>query len=662
MNMKLKSTLWALAFACAAVSCSDDLGESGNGNNPNEEQGQSAYMKVLVNSEIATRSNPTGGDEGDGDEVSSPEEGEIKDVTVVLYDKSTGTLPTGVPEYAFVGETNKIAGAGFAKNTNTTTGSPYDEHEWMATIKVAISDKAAAWDGKTFGIIAITNLGENNAIYSAITATTPSITNGKQLADYLQTEIITDQGFVMSTHTVKLGTTETKIELDASATEDNAPKAEVFVERLAAKVRINKGAASTEQTGNRHLGNFVYALGNDRVVLQNAAIVNQLTSGSFLLKRVTKTPAGGTAAISNDIEYLGLETPDKGNATNYVIDPWTSKKATSYVTYSTLQSEIATGTPSLNYANHFGQTDYNALWTNSTATTLEYEAVKLNGTTETSPLLLCYTMENTTSDVASLNGYSTGALFQATYYPEKWTAVIAGDATNAVDIDYDGGADGTQKAADEVTADATTLPAGQTFYVYNQKVYKDYEAILAGYLNDALTTQTAQTDLTVSKFNKTNIATLKVADYLKSAASTKVKDVFGYIDYLNTRAAAILATATTDEQKASATFAATDAFEDYKVSDACTDASVRTFTDGKCFYNYWIRHSNNNLNNNMGIMEFAIVRNNIYDLTVQSISKLGLSGSEVPDPKDPDEDGTARMIVNIHVKNWVVRSNSDIIL
>ena len=37
--MRLKSTLWALAFACAAMSCSDDL-ENGPGNkNDNEKKG-----------------------------------------------------------------------------------------------------------------------------------------------------------------------------------------------------------------------------------------------------------------------------------------------------------------------------------------------------------------------------------------------------------------------------------------------------------------------------------------------------------------------------------------------------------------------------------------------------------------------------------------------
>ena len=66
--MKLKSTLWALAFACAAVSCSDDLDESGKGENGNGTNGETTYMKVTVNPGIITRAddvNPDGGEEGD---------------------------------------------------------------------------------------------------------------------------------------------------------------------------------------------------------------------------------------------------------------------------------------------------------------------------------------------------------------------------------------------------------------------------------------------------------------------------------------------------------------------------------------------------------------------------------------------------------------------
>ena len=64
----------------------------------------------------------------------------------------------------------------------------------------------------------------------------------------------------------------------------------------------------------------------------------------------------------------------------------------------------------------------------------------------------------------------------------------------------------------------------------------------------------------------------------------------------------------------------------------------------------------------MSVMEFAIVRNNIYDMTVTGISGLGLSGAEKPDPGKDDEDEKYYFNVEIYVKNWVVRSNSDIML
>ena len=63
----------------------------------------------------------------------------------------------------------------------------------------------------------------------------------------------------------------------------------------------------------------------------------------------------------------------------------------------------------------------------------------------------------------------------------------------------------------------------------------------------------------------------------------------------------------------------------------------------------------------MGISEFAIVRNNIYDVTVTQIQKLGLAGSEIPDPDKDDENEELFLVVNLHVKDWVLRTNSTIL-
>ena len=90
--------------------------------------------------------------------------------------------------------------------------------------------------------------------------------------------------------------------------------------------------------------------------------------------------------------------------------------------------------------------------------------------------------------------------------------------------------------------------------------------------------------------------------------------------------------------------------------------TIKEYTNGECYYPYWIRHANNDKANVMGIMEFGIVRNNIYDLTIEGISGFGLSSTDVPDPDTPDEEKNYYLKVNLFVRDWVVRSNSGIIL
>lgn len=81
-----------------------------------------------------------------------------------------------------------------------------------------------------------------------------------------------------------------------------------------------------------------------------------------------------------------------------------------------------------------------------------------------------------------------------------------------------------------------------------------------------------------------------------------------------------------------------------------------------CYYYYWNRHDNNGKPGEMGAMEFAVVRNNVYKLAVTKINRLGhprLSEND-PDPEDPDnpdESDDVYMKVNVEVLPWVVRIN-----
>ena len=96
--------------------------------------------------------------------------------------------------------------------------------------------------------------------------------------------------------------------------------------------------------------------------------------------------------------------------------------------------------------------------------------------------------------------------------------------------------------------------------------------------------------------------------------------------------------------------------------------------DGKYYnyYYYWNRHNDNLDNKLMGIMEFAVVRNNVYKLAVDKINRFGHPTPPDPsnpdpdpepdpdpvDPDDPDESVNYYFNVTVKVLPWTVRINN----
>ena len=84
------------------------------------------------------------------------------------------------------------------------------------------------------------------------------------------------------------------------------------------------------------------------------------------------------------------------------------------------------------------------------------------------------------------------------------------------------------------------------------------------------------------------------------------------------------------------------------------------------YYYYWNRHNDNLNNNTMGIMEFAVVRNNVYKLAVNAINRFGHPDPTNPtdpdpdpvDPEDPDESVNYYFNVTVKVLPWTVRINN----
>ena len=82
-----------------------------------------------------------------------------------------------------------------------------------------------------------------------------------------------------------------------------------------------------------------------------------------------------------------------------------------------------------------------------------------------------------------------------------------------------------------------------------------------------------------------------------------------------------------------------------------------------CYYYYWNRHNDNGMNGVMGPMEFAVVRNNVYKLSIDKIARLGHpripeNDPENPTPDTPDESDEIYLAVRVQIAPWVVRVNN----
>ncbi len=106
--------------------------------------------------------------------------------------------------------------------------------------------------------------------------------------------------------------------------------------------------------------------------------------------------------------------------------------------------------------------------------------------------------------------------------------------------------------------------------------------------------------------------------------------------------------------------------------DAVTGAGITIFQSSYdedykagyyCYYYYWNRHNDNGIDGTMGPMEFDVVRNNVYKLSVDKIARLGHpripeNDPNNPTPETPDESDEIYLDVRVQIAPWVVRLNS----
>lgn len=571
----VKGVAGCLLMASLAAGCAQediDTAPSGGGG-----MSASSYVSLSFASQQSTptRSNPTGGEQGDGDETGQDYENEIKSAVAFFYQGNNGVNSDG--------STKIMAVATFNVGSYTEPGNGIDR-------KYTTTPQQVDLDDGTYNVLVVANPGADWWTGQSLTLA--------DVRNHIQTTAWTASGSDYSDF-VMTSAADATLTLNSNPENDPA-KATVNVERMAARLDY-KAEASYTCTDPAYTGATVEITG--------AALVNNLTAGSYMLKRVASTVDGVPT-------YLGNETPDAGVQTNYVLDPWTAVKTSDNNSF-TIGGEVKTAedlygewfgniSQDPNYQDPNYWADYVQPGTEVTVGTEKWQRIG-------------YTLENTTAAEEAGRRYSTGVVFKAKFHPQG--------VANYTD--------------------------GETFFAYGTKIYASMEDMMAGFYG--------------SKFDDLDNITSCVTwgDVKQFITSTLLtNDPSGYNKYLEG-----LAEGKDDSETVANASSLT--WGNYMLNEcgyskdengkvvldqngkvtriALHPYGTRTYEDATCYYTWWVRHSNDNDDTKKGIMEYAIVRNNIYKLTVNSVYSLG---GEVPEEES--------LIVDVYVNDWLLLDNETL--
>ena len=612
-----------LAFAAAGCSMSDDLDCPPEGGLANSGK---TYIRLSFAMPGSGSTRATGGELGNGQEAGQNQENTISSAVAFLY-KADETDDKGVNAD---GATPIAAVVEFEfDNLTGTDGTVTNEngHD-IDKVYTKTQEVPGIVEYGKYNVIVAANLKENLPSGEREWWNSPQLTLG-EVRDHILTNAWNETpsgGKMTYSNFLMTNESDASIELTEKSTSANPATTTVDVERVAARVDY---LAETEYhcTDQTYKGGTVEILG--------ATIVNDYRAGSFLLKCVADDVDG------KNLEYLGDETPTpSGVATNYVIDPLTSQKNEA--------NKDENFTISQNGKNFQTRADMYAEGTHSSAWSGDPNWWKDKVTAGT-PMTgegdgwtrIGYTLENTTpsgTDFAGAKEYNTGVVFQA-----RFTPVATAVSSQYTSYDYE---------------------KGRTFFEYQGKLYSTMEDLEKTYLPN----------LTSYDFfeNMDEYHTWKDIEILLQ--SLPDKDPAGYKKFLLNKYYEGKDAELTLDLKASLswtaymrdvcgyTFNETDGVKlDWtgggtkpqgakSTREILYDSGVRTYENSICYYTWWLLHSDDGKDDTVeGVMEHAVVRNNIYKLEVKSIYSLG---DDVP--------GSTSLRVRATVKDWILLQKEEI--
>ena len=592
LNKYCRGALFCLSLVLVAAGCSmsDDLDCPPEGGLANSGK---TYIRLSFAMPGSGGTRATGGELGAGQEAGQSNENTISSAVAFLYKADDGVKTTDNPEIAAVVEFNSLSGPAEGTGTN-------DNHHDIDKVYTNTQEVPEIEYG-TYHVIVAANLSENLKSGESKWWLSPSL-KLDDVRDHILTkawnETSSGEG---TTYSNFLMTNESDafIELTEKNTSANPAETTVDVERVAARVDYKAlNSYQIDDNGTNISGT---------VIIKGAYIVNRLDAGSYFLKHVT---AGND--VNGNVTYLGDETASSGVATNYVIDPWTKDKtaanAGSAAAPFTVDGERVNAAglyaPDTYFPDGSDDPEDWAGWCQ------EGDEVKDPDNQSEVWRRVGYCMENTTASDATTKQYNTGIVFRAKFAP-----------TGIEDYNED-----------------------NTFFTYDGKFYTSLTKMMgeingrddfATYVNENIEDKDVDGIHAFAKNLKDDPVGYKA--YLLSKADDKVYDWTEYllnilgVDESNEEKGPQINQIQTAEKKTRAIL--------YEKSSG----RIRTYYNGQCYYIWWLRHSNNNDNETNGVMEYAVVRNNIYKLDVKKVTSLG---GDIPNVEG--------LRVKVYVHDWVM--------
>lgn len=349
-------------------------------------------------------------------------------------------------------------------------------------------------------------------------------------------------------------------------------------------VHVERIAAKITYTAENKSNTFTVVNSANNTVgtlkLTSFKIVNTRNS-SFLYRRVKlATDANSDLASVEGSVYGGDEV--HSSTFNYVVEN------------QFLQKDAAKSAATA--ADFYNLDVYQNNYTKRENTYVKWRILPTDGT-------LSYCMENTMNRSAQLLGLTTRIIFRGIFTLDE--KMISEDAWT--------------KASDGEVADFSSRA---TFYRYGSKYYRTITQILIDRYS-----QTNDEDGAVAALNRAFTDNyLEIQTKISKSYQKEAWEALG--ENATPLAKAIILKS---------------AFEDAVYTQTYLyNNSIDQYVDGYCYYNYQIRHRGDNSAIN-GLMEFAVVRNNVYKLNLKAIQNVGDFTSNTPGTgteQPGDEDGT----------------------